>query len=119
MDIEQRVGGIDLGVIKNCLKIKYGWSDERFEEAEGAYRKFLAVVGSAEVVRPYVPSADVDEIWHQHILHTKKYTADCEAAFGRYVHHFPNTNPMADKCCQPCDANGCYGNRCNADYERP
>ena len=24
-----------------------------------------------------------------HILDTRKYAADCEAAFGHFVHHFP------------------------------
>jgi hypothetical protein len=31
----------------------------------------------------------VDEFWHQHILDTRAYRADCEAIFGRFLEHFP------------------------------
>ncbi|MBD1910283.1 glycine-rich domain-containing protein-like [Leptolyngbya sp. FACHB-16] len=36
-----------------------------------------------------VPSSDVDQIWHYHILDTQKYAEDCETLFGRMVHHSP------------------------------
>lgn len=37
-----------------------------------------------------VPTKDIDEVWHNHILFTKQYHADCEALFGRYLHHHPS-----------------------------
>ena len=45
-----------------------------------------------------MPSAAVDEAWHEFILITREYTAFCDAAFGRYLHHTPSTSmsePMA------------------------
>jgi hypothetical protein len=36
-----------------------------------------------------VPSKEIDEAWHAHILDTAKYAADCDALFGRMAHHFP------------------------------
>lgn len=36
-----------------------------------------------------VPSKSIDEFWHNHILHTKKYMQDCEKIFGFYLHHEP------------------------------
>ena len=32
---------------------------------------------------------DADELWHLHILDTRKYEADCEAIFGRFLNHTP------------------------------
>jgi hypothetical protein len=39
---------------------------------------------------PLVPSEEVDEFWHNHILDTKKYFKDCELFFGEYLHHDPS-----------------------------
>ncbi len=36
-----------------------------------------------------VPTKDVDEFWHQHIMDTRAYAQDCEEALGHFLHHFP------------------------------
>ncbi len=36
-----------------------------------------------------VPTREIDEFWHNHILYTKQYTADCIQIFGHYLHHHP------------------------------
>ena len=36
-----------------------------------------------------VPSQEIDEAWHAHILDTAKYADDTEQAFGYFLHHFP------------------------------
>jgi hypothetical protein len=68
-----------------------GWTREYAESVEGAYRNYLTVLvkhpGDAEDI---IVSKDVDEFWHTHILHTMKYTEDCERVFGMYLHHNPN-----------------------------
>lgn len=38
----------------------------------------------------YSPCELVDQVWHQHILDSKKYCALCEQLAGGYVHHDPN-----------------------------
>jgi hypothetical protein len=55
---------------------------------ETEYRRFLALHlahPSAEIV----PCKIVDDIWHQHILDTAAYRADCDLIFGRFLDHFP------------------------------
>ena len=32
-------------------------------------------------------NGDMDTVWHCHILQTQKYTQDCLAIFGHYLHH--------------------------------
>lgn len=39
---------------------------------------------------PIAPSYDIDEVWHQHILFTRKYAADCQVIFGEMRHHVPH-----------------------------
>jgi hypothetical protein len=36
-----------------------------------------------------VPTREIDEFWHNHILYTKKYHHDCMQIFGHYLHHEP------------------------------
>jgi hypothetical protein len=36
-----------------------------------------------------VPTHEIDEFWHQHILDTLKYVDDCQYVFGYFLHHYP------------------------------
>jgi hypothetical protein len=67
-----------------------GWTREYAESVEGAYRNYLTMlVRHPEDIEDIVVSKDVDEFWHTHILHTMKYTEDCDKVFGKYLHHNP------------------------------
>ena len=35
------------------------------------------------------PPPDVDEVWHAHILDTRRYARDCVKLFGTFHHHYP------------------------------
>src|SRR5713101_315267 len=73
-----------------------GWTREYAESIEGAYRNYLTMlVKHPEDVEDIVVSKDVDEFWHTHILHTMKYTEDCERVFGTYLHHNPDIGGRA------------------------
>ncbi|HTI17547.1 MAG TPA: hypothetical protein VL598_07780 [Trinickia sp.] len=56
--------------------------------AEAGYRQFLKVAAKYPE-EPVVPSEEVDEFWHMHILDTQRYGADCERIFGHFMHHDP------------------------------
>lgn len=65
-----------------------GCTAEALDVMEQEYRRFLALhlaYPDADVV----PCKLVDEFWHQHILDTIAYRADCDAIFGRFLDHFP------------------------------
>lgn len=65
------------------------WTQEGIKDAIRQYKNFMILMklydGTKEKI---VPSVEVDEIWHNHILDTKAYFKDCEVIFGRYMHHF-------------------------------
>ena len=68
-----------------------GWTHEYAEIIERAYRDYLKMlVKHPADAEDIVVSKDVDEFWHAHILHTMKYTNDCEKVFGKYLHHNPH-----------------------------
>lgn len=74
-------------VIARVAKEHPEWSAERLERAESDYRTYLLKCK----VNPgkNVPTKDVDEVFHAHILHTKQYHGDCSNYFGYYLHHEP------------------------------
>lgn len=65
-----------------------GWSNAKADAVEIEYRRFLYLMKlfPNEETSPLV---DVDTFWHYHILDTRKYAADCQHAFGYFLHHFP------------------------------
>src|SRR5205809_1056870 len=68
-----------------------GWTREYAESIERAYRNYLIILAKhPEDIEEIVVSKDVDKFWHTHILHTMKYTEDCEGVFGCYLHHSPH-----------------------------
>jgi hypothetical protein len=63
-----------------------GWTREFSERAIVEYSRFMAL---ADVFGEAVPSFAIDEIWHGHIIDTRRYAVDCEKVFGRFLHHYP------------------------------
>lgn len=110
---------LDLSRIEKRVAEEQNWDAEkvlrnlcfhksRFFQASDVvreYRKFLHLLRRHGSSARIVPSKDVDEvrrvnamsgihtfwqIWHAHILFTRKYQADCERIFGYYMHHAPS-----------------------------
>ena len=65
-----------------------GWTAFQCEEAETEYKRFLALKRTYPD-KEVVPNKMMDLFWHQHILDTQRYAADCELIFGHFLHHFP------------------------------
>jgi hypothetical protein len=64
------------------------WSNETIAQTEIDYRRFLAL----NLLYPsttLVVNKILDDYWHQHILDTHKYAADCDKLFGFFLHHYP------------------------------
>src|SRR6266853_3659268 len=72
-----------------------GWTREYAEGIERGYRTYLAMLAKyPDHAEDILLSKDVDEFWHTHILQTIKYTEDCEAVFGKYLHHAPHVGEV-------------------------
>ena len=66
------------------------WFDGLEKAVNGLEKRPHRAPVTPEDVEDIVVSKDVDEFWHTHILHTMKYTEDCERVFGTYLHHNPD-----------------------------
>ncbi|TMH27060.1 MAG: glycine-rich domain-containing protein-like [Betaproteobacteria bacterium] len=87
----EAIEALDLGPIKFkacCKEDGYGWSTEYADQMETAYKRFL-ILSAKYPHLTLAPSRDIDRFWHTHILDTRKYAEDCDATFGRFLHHFP------------------------------
>ena len=88
-------GMIDLTSVRDAVMEKHGWTGERAEAAEAEYVRFLTLLQMRPgfMLVPWMDGEgrdDLDQFWHQHILDTAKYEADCKAMFGRMIHHNPH-----------------------------
>jgi hypothetical protein len=86
---------LDLTSVRDALIEKHGWSNERAEEARAEYVRFLTLLQLKPgfMLVPWSNQQgqdDLDQFWHQHILDTAKYAADCDLLFGRMIHHNPH-----------------------------
>ena len=77
----------------------YAWSFEDALAISGEYRKFL-VLCLQNPEDAIVPSTQVDDFWHLHILDTQKYAEDCQQCFGYFLHHFPYFGMRGDQDAQ-------------------
>jgi hypothetical protein len=71
------------------------WDEERVARALGEYKQFLALMYWNPEAN-LVPSEDIDDVWHTHVLHTARYHADCEAIFGCFQDHCPAGGASAE-----------------------
>ena len=86
---------LDLRSVRDAMIEKHGWTEERVDAAQLEYVRFLILLQSKPgfMLVPWLDASgrdDLDQFWHQHILDTEKYAADCKALFGRMIHHNPN-----------------------------
>lgn len=64
------------------------WTNAQTIRAIARYLAFLYLVHAYPHL-PLIPTWEIDQVWHQHILDTHKYAEDCHVLFGQFIHHFP------------------------------
>lgn len=95
LDAKNYINSIDFtGVIDRMVKRK-GWLRKDANLACRLYRNYLFLMKKygQEYVLP--PSQDIDDFWHNHILDTEKYQTDCQAIFGKFLHHDPDLKQLS------------------------
>src|SRR6266571_3156596 len=92
------IQALDLESVKTRVtdpELGEGWTPAYADSIETAYKNYLTMlVKYQDDAEDILLSKDVDEFWHTHILQTIKYTEDCEAVFGKYLHHAPHVGEV-------------------------
>lgn len=79
---------LDLEYLEKRLIKQLNWNSNKAKESVRKYKNFLIL----HFLYPeflLVPTRVIDSVWHEHILHTKKYMDDCLLFFGEIFHHYP------------------------------
>ncbi|MFN2494560.1 MAG: hypothetical protein ABR608_01430 [Pseudonocardiaceae bacterium] len=94
--IARRVAAVDAyefpSSVRQRLRLKH--PDLQTESAalvETALRQWFRLLARRPSVRLSMPSVLVDDMWHEFLLHTRDYAAFCDAAFGQFLHHEPES----------------------------
>jgi hypothetical protein len=82
--------------LRNKISNKYPHlTGEQLDQVIRALRQYFLICLEAGAARGRssvgMPSKVVDEAWHAFILMSREYTAFCQKAFGRYLHHTPES----------------------------
>lgn len=70
------------------------WTEDDARKCCRLYKDFL-ILKKIHRHQALVPTREIDEFWHNHILYTKEYVTDCMKIFGHYLHHQP-ASPQED-----------------------
>jgi hypothetical protein len=96
-----RLNQIDFGPIAyKLMHPAHGkaWTLEQTAHEIQQYRRFLWLIHRYPQCI-IVPSQNIDDVLHQHVLDTLKYAQDCQTLFGEFKHHWPyhGTGDTADR----------------------
>jgi hypothetical protein len=83
----------DLSDIVKDVQRTRRWTPKTAAKAELWYRRFLALSYNQNRKPVFGICKLSDHIWHQHIMSTQRYRADCQRIFGRYLDHTPGKPP--------------------------
>lgn len=70
------------------------WTEAEAKRCCQLYKNFL-FLHKKHPDSVLVPTREIDEFWHNHILYTQQYFHDCTQIFGHYLHHTP-ASPTED-----------------------
>ena len=89
--VESRINEESLDLIRCKMKDtpELGMDRDEVEMSVEEYRRFLVLKMENPRVK-LAPTSLMDKAWHTHILDTRRYAGDCEAMFGRFLHHHPS-----------------------------
>ena len=91
--VESRINEESLDLIRCKMNDtpEFGLGRGEVEMSVEEYRRFLVLKMENPGVK-LAPTGLMDKAWHMHILDTRRYAEDCEAMFGRFLHHHPSYN---------------------------
>jgi hypothetical protein len=87
--IAERIAVLDLEpIIYKLTHPEAGEPGMTLTEADTAVQLYRALI-ELHPGEQIAPTKAIDRVWHAHILDTEKYAGDCDAVFGRFIHHYP------------------------------
>lgn len=92
-----RVMSYDLSVIRERFLKDHPELSSRLDSIELVYRQYMYLCAIKPKMSLSVPSNEVDEFWHCHIIHTREYQDFCNEIAGYFIHHAPHSALATNK----------------------
>jgi len=85
------INKIILHMIHEAVIKHYAWKKQiSLEDSEILHLKLFEFLNEAVNSKCALqPSREIDEVWHNFILHTKLYAEFCKTTYNRFIHHNP------------------------------
>jgi hypothetical protein len=92
----RRVAVVDAYEFPSSIRQRFAlehhtFTPEQIATVEAATRQWFRLAARRPKAALSMPSVIVDDLWHEMVLHTREYAAFCDAAFGRFLHHVPES----------------------------
>lgn len=87
-EFQKALQELDLSDVVAQVQEELGLSESDALRAEELYKQFLTLCFKYPE-KQVVPPKLADFVWHEHITDTRKYEADCNQLFGKFMHHVP------------------------------
>jgi hypothetical protein len=91
------IRNLDLSAVRERLVHKKGWTLAHADRLIEEYREYLALFYFHPGEELVPPTQEIDDVWHEHILDTQRYSEDCRVVFGRFIHHVPGLDHGTDR----------------------
>ena len=72
-------------LVRHSMK-EYGWSKAQASQAVDRYEKLFKLFGKGSSI---VPTQEIDDVWHIHMLDPESYYEDCMEYHGKIIGHNP------------------------------
>lgn len=97
----RRLAAIDAYEFPSSVRSRFSIQHESLSAedvrlVEAGTRQWFRLVARQPKAKLAMPSVIVDEMWHEHVLHTREYADFCQIAFVRFLHHTPES-AMSDE----------------------
>ncbi len=88
---QKMINGLDLQPIVQITRQEENWTAKQASDAELWYKNFLFMAYLSWPNPVFAMDRLADKLWHNHILDTVRYKADCDAIFGagKFLDHHP------------------------------
>src|SRR3990167_1015232 len=80
---------LHFSLLKVKLMFEKNWDEAKCNLIEIKYKNFLYLHMKYRDTQLLVPTTEIDEFWHGHILDTKSYREHTQFIFGHYLDHDP------------------------------
>jgi len=88
---QKQINALDLTAVVQRTRQEEGWTANQASDAEQWYKNFLFMCSLTWPKPVLALGHQADKVWHNHILDTPRYKADCDTIFGagKFLDHHP------------------------------